>query len=257
MRSALVWLLAAVVPMAGGCEIVRSESLTAKAWLPAGQARAVEPYVGGVLLGPRPGDRALVVIYHALGNPRDVAVRIPLDPAGRPAGPFAVVGPVRIDRDPSGIQTAVVPSLTAAERAVLFARADATAVDLDAFIKRENAGDWHPVRTWRQSTLEWFQAPDHPDRARVLAFRIGPGDAVSEDVVRPGTGDPAPDGPTLVLVPESVARPSGDQSRDTAAAVALTPVTVGVDAVQVVMIGALTVIVTPFFLISGITRHAP
>lgn len=232
------------------------ESLTVRAWLPAGEARAVHPEIAGLVRNcPGPGDRAVVVRYRAIGDGRPVDLLVPLDPAGNPTGAFAFPGGTvrRIGPDTAGDYEPVVGGLDAARLAAVVGRRGAAAADRRALRAHLDTADWHPVTPARPRSYDGWETPAHPDAACVLAFRTD-GDSYVVAVSMPDRSGPVrvEPGTHVMVLPVSVDRPPGDRATSAAVAVAVTPVTVAADAIAGAFAGAAMVVVTPLFLLGGL-----
>ncbi len=249
-----------LVPPMSGC--------TYALWVPATQRTAVRPAIAGLVRNyPGPGDRAVVVTYRARGDGTDVNLVVPLDRTGHPAGPFAVAGRGFLVRYPDGADfVPVAGGLPGPQVAAVLSRGATVTRDRKPLSAHFTAADFTAVSA---------DAPDRgvyttdarPGTARLLAFRFDDAGRVVPVPVEASDKNPdhvtLPAGTRLLLVPDAVDRPAGDQGRDQAAAVVLTPVAVGADTAGTgLAIGAagvvlgVVIVILPFVLVYDLGRSS-
>jgi hypothetical protein len=223
LKSVVVAALIAAMP---GC--------TAAVWRPACEDRAVQPQLAGIVRNyPRPGDRAVVVRYKAIGDGTDVDLVVPLSADLRPTGPFAPPGDlsvVRFGDDHNSVET-IAGGVSLEQIADVQAQFTRIQRDRRELGRHLNAKDYSPVAS--ELPKRTGTDPVHPDTVSLIAFEFN---AAGEVVPLVIDRDKSSDRPIhlaatdrLMLVPTTVPRPPGDQGRDEAVAVALTPVTVPAD----------------------------
>jgi len=245
----------ALIPSMTGC--------TAALWTPACQTQAVHPQIAGIVRNyPARGDEALVVTYHAAGDGTDVNLVVPLDADRSPRFPFAPTGrPHAVRLSGSREDVELAGFVDQKQLAALLAKGSSIPGDREELKKHFNGADWSPAA----GQISWpYSGVDRQGTACVLAYYT---DTTGQIAPTPLDSSKQPDDKIilepyvhLVLVPASVDRPPGDQTRDKVVAVALTPLSVAGDAagvgIGIGVAGAAVAVAVPVVVVIAIVNPA-